>query len=288
MTTYGHELRFGVFITPYNDPPRFAVDRAVHAEQVGLDLVTFQDHPYQPRFHDTVALLAWTAAETERIRLAASVHVLPLRPPALLARQAATIDLLGGGRFELGLGAGAFWDAIEAMGGPRRTPGEAVQALEDAIDVIHGIWDVSTKERLEAGGGIYRIAGAKRGPAPAHHMEIWVGAYGPRMMDLIGRKADGWLPSVGRASADVIADRTRRIDEAARHVGRSPSEIRRIANLGLGEQGMDAPRLIDTIVDLARTHGFSTFTLATDDPEAMEVYATTVAPEVRKTLGDRT
>jgi alkanesulfonate monooxygenase SsuD/methylene tetrahydromethanopterin reductase-like flavin-dependent oxidoreductase (luciferase family) len=106
--------RFGVFVTPYNDPPRHAVELAKHAEQVGLDLVTFQDHPYQPRFHDTVALLAWTGAETERIRLASAVHVLPLRRPAVLAKQAATIDLLSGGRFELGLGAGGFWDAIEA------------------------------------------------------------------------------------------------------------------------------------------------------------------------------
>lgn len=287
MPTYDqHEIRFGVFITPYNDPPRFAVDRAIHAERVGLDLVTFQDHPYQPRFHDTLTLLAWVAAETERIRLASAVHALPLRPPAVLARAAASIDHLSGGRFELGLGAGAFWDAIEAMGGPRRTPGESVDALEDAIDVIRGIWDVSTREHLEAGGEHYRISGAKRGPAPAHDMEIWVGAYGPRMMDLIGRKADGWLPSVGRMSPDVLADRTRRIDEAAARAGRSPSDIRRIANLGLGESGLDAPRMVDAIVDLADTHGFSTFILATDDPGHIETYATLVAPRVREKFGD--
>ena len=80
----------------------------------------------------TLSLLAWTAAVTERVRVASLVHSLPLRPPAVLARAAASIDLLSGGRFELGLGAGTFWDAVEAMGGPRRSPGESLDALEDA------------------------------------------------------------------------------------------------------------------------------------------------------------
>lgn len=285
MPTYDHELRFGVFITPLNDPPRHAVDLAVHAEEVGLDLVTYQDHPYQPRFHDTLALLTWTAAVSERVRLASLVHSLPMRPPAVLARAAASIDILSGGRFELGLGAGAFWDAIEAMGGPRRSPGEALDALEDGIDVIRGIWDVSTRERLEAGGDQYRISGAKRGPAPAHDMEIWVGAYGPRMMDLIGRKADGWVPSIGRISPEDLADRTRRIDEAAQRSGRSPSAIRRIANLGLGPEAADATQLIQTIEWLAGDYGFSTFVLATDDRDQIATYATEVAPAIRQLLG---
>lgn len=277
--------RFGVFVTPYNDPPRHAVELAKHAEQVGLDLVTFQDHPYQPRFHDTVALLAWTSAETERIRLASAVHVLPLRRPAVLAKQAATIDLLSGGRFELGLGAGGFWDAIEAMGGPRRTPGEAVAALDEAIDVIRGLWDTESRERLEAGGQHYRVSGAKRGPAPAHDMEIWVGAYGPKMMGLIGRKADGWLPSIGRVPFDELRERARQLDEAAVAAGRSPAEIRRIANLGLGESAFDPGRLADLIVALARELRFSTFTLATDDPAVIEAYATLVAPRARAEIG---
>ena len=285
MPTYDHELRFGVFITPLNDPPRHAVDLAIHAERVGLDLVTFQDHPYQPRFHDTLPLLTWTAAVTERVRLASLVHSLPLRPPAVLARAASSIDHLSGGRFELGLGAGTFWDAVEAMGGPRRSPGESLDALEDAIDVIRGIWDDTTRDRLEAGGDHYRISGAKRGPAPAHDMEIWVGAYGPKMMDLIGRKADGWVPSIGRISPEDLADRSRRIDEAARRAGRPPSAIRRIANLGLGPEAADATQLIQTIEWLAGDYGFSTFVLATDDRDQIATYATEVAPAVRQLLG---
>ena len=85
------------------------------SEQAGLDLVTFQDHPYQPAFLDTWTLLSYVAARTSRVRLAPNVTNLPLRPPAVLARCVASLDLLSGGRVELGLGAGAFWDAIEAM-----------------------------------------------------------------------------------------------------------------------------------------------------------------------------
>ena len=123
MTTYGHDLQFGSFLTPSAGTPDTVVALAQLSEQVGLDLVTFQDHPYQPAFLDTWTLLSYVAARTEVIRLAPNVLNLPLRLPAVIARSAASLDLLSGGRLELGIGAGAFWDAIEAMGGPRRSPG---------------------------------------------------------------------------------------------------------------------------------------------------------------------
>src|SRR5690606_13858488 len=140
MRDQGLDLRFGTFITPKNDPPEFAVELAVHSERLGFDLVTFQDHPYQPRFHDTSTHPTWRAARTERVHLSANVHNLPMRPPAVLARAAASLDLLSGGRFELALGAGAFWDAMVAMGVERRTPGESVDALFEAVEVIRAIW----------------------------------------------------------------------------------------------------------------------------------------------------
>ena len=122
MTDYGHAIEFGTFITPLNAPPEQPVLLARHAEELGFEFATFQDHPYQPRFHDTWTLMSWVAAQTSRIRLLGNVHNLPLRPPAVLARSVASLDLLSGGRVELGIGAGGFWDAIEAMGGGRLTP----------------------------------------------------------------------------------------------------------------------------------------------------------------------
>src|ERR671924_1856599 len=126
MTDYGHELLFGTFVTPVAQPAMHAVELAVVADRAGLDLVTFQDHPYQSAFHDTWTLLSFVASRTQHIHLSPNVLNLPLRQPAVLARSAASLDLLSGGRFELGIGAGGVWDAIEAMGGRRLTPGQSI------------------------------------------------------------------------------------------------------------------------------------------------------------------
>src|SRR5690606_7602954 len=196
MPDYGHDLRFGSFVTPSAAAPHQVVALAELSEEVGLDLVTFQDHPYQAAFLDTWTLLSWVAARTERIRLAGNVLNLPLRPPAVLARSVASLDRLSGGRVEPGLGAGGLWDPAGAMGGQRLTPGESVDALSEGIDVIRCLWVTSTRARLVAGGAHHHVDGAKRGPAPAHDVEIWVGALKPRMLRLVGAKADGWLPSL--------------------------------------------------------------------------------------------
>ena len=135
MTDYGHDLLFGTFLTPAAAQPQAAVALTQLSEQAGLDLATFQDHPYQPGFLDSWTLLSYVAARTEQIRLSLNVVNLPLRQPAVLARSAASLDLLTGGRIELGLGSGAFWEAIEAMGAPRLTPGQGVQALTEAIEI---------------------------------------------------------------------------------------------------------------------------------------------------------
>ncbi|HEX6509220.1 MAG TPA: LLM class flavin-dependent oxidoreductase, partial [Chloroflexota bacterium] len=140
MTDYGHDLLFGTFITPLAQPALHAVELAMVSERAGLDLVTFQDHPYQPRFHDIWTLLSFVASRTRQIHVSGNVLNLPLRQPAVLARSSASLDLLSGGRVELGIGAGGFWDAIEAMGGRRLTAGQSIKALEEAIQIIREIW----------------------------------------------------------------------------------------------------------------------------------------------------
>lgn len=269
MTDYGHPLEFGTFITPSNADPAAVVGLAQLSEELGFDLVTFQDHPYQPRFLDTWTLMSWVLASTSRIHVAPNVLNVPLRPPAVVARAAVSLDLLSGGRFDLALGAGGFWDAIAAMGGPRRTPGEAFQAFEEALDVIHGIWDVSDRSPLRVEGEFYSLDGAKRGPAPAHDMPIWVGASGPRMLRLIGRKADGWLPSYGRFGPGELAQGNKIIDEAAVAAGRKPSDVRRLINVPA-----DLPA--EELTRLAREDGFSVFIVAADDPEELRRFAETI------------
>lgn len=280
MSDYGHDLEFGTFITPVNRPPRQAVELAQQSERLGFELASFQDHPYQPAFHDTWTLMSYIAAATSRIRLTGNVHNLPLRQPAVLARSVASLDLLTGGRIELGLGAGGFWDAIEAMGGTRLTPGDAVTALAEAIDIIRGIWNAGNSERLVAGGAFHRVDGAKRGPRPAHEVPIWVGAYKPRMLRLIGTSADGWLPSLGYLKPEQLAGMNARIDDAAHAAGRTAGDIRRLLNVGALSGG--AAQQADTLASLALEHGFSTFFIAGDEPRALEAFAHEVAPRVRE------
>jgi alkanesulfonate monooxygenase SsuD/methylene tetrahydromethanopterin reductase-like flavin-dependent oxidoreductase (luciferase family) len=275
---YGHELEFGAFITPAAADPQVPVVLAQVAEAAGLDLVTFQDHPYQPRFLDTWTLMSFVAARTGGIRIAPNVLNIPLRPPAVVARSAASLDLLSGGRFELGLGAGAFWDAIVAMGGTRLTPGQAVNALEEAIDVIRELWDADERRGAFTDGEHHHVHGAKRGPRPAHDIPIWIGAYKPRMLALTGRKGDGWLPSLGHLASGDLGRGSIGIDEAASSVGRDPREIRRLLNVGSPQ---DAGATTERLAAMALEDGIGTFIFATDDPASLQRIGEEIAPAVR-------
>ncbi|GAB2647643.1 LLM class flavin-dependent oxidoreductase [Kribbella swartbergensis] len=285
---YGHELVFGTFLTPAIDNPDRVIALAQLTEQVGLDLVTFQDHPYQPRLMDAWTLVSVVAAQTQRIKVATNVANLPLRHPVVLARSVATLDLISGGRVELGLGAGGFLDAVAANAGPRLTTGQSITALEEAIAIMREVW---TPE----GGGIrlpgkhYAMAGAKRGPKPAHDVEIWLGAYKPRMLAVTGRLADGWLPSSAYAGPDQLAAMNKIIDEAAVEAGRDPASVRRLYNLSgrfSGRGGfLQGPEelWIDQLAELTLGEGMSTYVLGSDDPDDIRRFAE-VAAGVREAV----
>ncbi|HEY2509090.1 MAG TPA: LLM class flavin-dependent oxidoreductase [Streptosporangiaceae bacterium] len=290
MTDYGHELLFGSFITPDANAPEQVVALAQLAERVGLDLATFQDHPYQPRFLDTWTLMSYVAAATSRIRLSANVLNLPLRQPVVLARSAASLDLLSGGRLELGIGAGGFWDAIEAAGGRRLTPAQSVDALDEAIAIIRAVWAADERSGIRLPGEHYQVAGAKRGPAPAHDVGIWVGAYKPRMLRLIGRAADGWLPSLPYLSRGIaeLPDMNAQIDEAASAAGRAPADVRRLLNItgqftatGSGLLTGPPDQWAEELAGFAIDYGISGFIMMGDDPTAVETFGQEVAPTVR-------
>jgi alkanesulfonate monooxygenase SsuD/methylene tetrahydromethanopterin reductase-like flavin-dependent oxidoreductase (luciferase family) len=280
VADYGHALEFGAFITPSSADAAAVVELAVVADRAGLDLVGFQDHPYIPRFLDTWTLLSFVAARTSRVRLAPNVVNLPLRPPAVLARAAASLDLLSGGRVELGLGAGGRWDAIEGMGGTRLTPGQSVDALEEAIDVVRLLWDADRPDEVSFEGSHYRLSGAERGPKPAHRIQIWLGAYQPRMLSLTGRKADGWLPSMPYLQPGDLAAGNAAIDEAAREAGRDPAEIRRLLNVAPAPE--TSAEAVEFLTPLALEDGVGTFLLVADDANLIERWAAEVAPAVRE------
>jgi alkanesulfonate monooxygenase SsuD/methylene tetrahydromethanopterin reductase-like flavin-dependent oxidoreductase (luciferase family) len=282
-------LTFGVFLSPDAGRRDDVLAQTVAAEAAGLDLVGIQDHPYQRRFLDTWVLIGHLLARTSQIRIFPAVANLPLRSPAMMAKAAASLDLLSGGRFELGLGAGAFWDAIAGMGGPRRTAGESVEAVEETIRILRRAWEPDGSLRHE--GRHYRLD-YQPGPPPAHPIRIWLGSYGPRMLALTGRLADGWFPSLGYLGPEDAPNARRQIDEAARGAGRDPSEMARIYNLsGTITDGGPAQGLLDGPAEhwaevLTRFNaelGFDGFVLAPSAPELEQIerFGAAVAPAVR-------
>ena len=287
MPDYGHDLLFGVFVPPSAQQADAVLALARRADEVGLDLVSVQDHPYNPQFLDAWTLLTAIAAATSRVRVFPNVANLPLRPPAMLARAVATLDILSGGRAELGIGAGAFWDAIEAMGGPRRSAGESVAALREAIGVIRALWAPGRGARLA--GDYYSLAGAKPGPFPVHDAGIWVGSYKERMLRLTGELADGWLPSAPYAPPEQLAGMNAVIDAAATDAGRSPRDVRRLYNItgsfeGSGARFLQGPpkAWAEQLAGLALDEGISGFILMVDDTQAIDRFAAEVAPAVRE------
>jgi alkanesulfonate monooxygenase SsuD/methylene tetrahydromethanopterin reductase-like flavin-dependent oxidoreductase (luciferase family) len=286
---YGRPLEVGISIVPASADAELARSLARRADELGLDLVGIQDHPYQWRFLDTWSLMADLLARTERIRLFPDVANLPLRPPAMLAKQAATLDALSGGRFELGLGAGAFWEAIGAMGGPIRSGREALQALEEAIRIIRAFW--SGERTIAFDGEHYSVRGLHPGPAPAHPIGIWLGVGKPRALALTGRLADGWVPSLSWATPDLVPDMMRRIDDGAAAAGRDPSEIRRVYNVGgtiadgPTQDLLEGPpeQWVETLAGFAEELGFDTFVFWPDDEPLVQLerFANEVVPALR-------
>ena len=191
----------------------------------------------------------------------------------------------------MGLGAGAFWDAVVGMGGPRRSPGEAVRSLEEAIKVMRMVW--SDERSLRFDGEFYSLKGMRPGPHPLHDIGIWVGAYGPKMLDLIGKIAEGWVPSLGYAPPGRLPEMNKRIDEGAQRAGREPGEIRRAYNLSgnIGTEGeglLEGPasRWVETLTGFALEHGMDTFIYwpSGDHERQVEVFAGEVVPAVKEAV----
>jgi hemerythrin-like domain-containing protein len=288
MPDYGHDLLFGASVPPSARDFEAVLAIAELADDLGLDIIGFQDHPYQAAFLDAWTLLSYVAARTQRIRLFPNVANIPLRPPAVLARSATALDILSHGRVELGLGAGYFIDPIVAMGGPRRTPGELVDALEEAIAVIRALWTPGPP--VDYTGKYYSLHGARPGPPPPHRIAIWLGAYKKRMLRLTGRAADGWIPSVGYASPAELGEMNQAIDAAAEEAGRRPADVRRGYNVSgsfaAGGSGfLKGPSLIwaEQLTELALRDGISAFNLGTSPGAESDVrrWAEDVVPAVR-------
>ena len=282
-------LAFGGNVDPTAADPTWPLRLARVIDAAGLEFIGIQDHPYNATFLDTWTLIATLTQVTQQVRFFPNVANLPLRPPAMLAKAAASLDVLSGGRIELGLGAGAFWEAIAAMGGPSRSPGAAVEALEEAIQIIQAFW--SDARTVRFAGKHYQVRGARPGPRPAHAIGLWLGAYGPRMLALTGRRADGWVPSLSYAPPERLPEMQQRIDAAAREAGRRPQDIRRVYNVmgqittGPAQRLLVGPvsHWIEELTRFAVEFGMDTFMFwpAEDRMRQIERFAAEVVPGVR-------
>ena len=274
---YRHDLQFGAFIAPVARQADAVVELSRLADVAGLDIVSFQDHPYQSAFLDTWTLLSVVAAATTNVRVAPNVANLPLRPPVVLARSAASLDILSGGRVELGLGAGTYHDALVALGLPRLTAGQSVDALAEAVDVIRAIWRADGPVHHD--GTHFHLDGAEPGPRPAHAIEIWLGAYKPRMLRLTGAKADGWLPSLGYVELEQLPDMNARIDAAAEQAGRRPEAIRRMLNI-------NGSWSAEQLTELTLSTGTSAYILMVSSATDLRRFAEEIAPATRELVAE--
>ena len=291
MPDHGRRLEFGGNLDPTADFE--AATRTARAiDRAGLDFISVQDHPYQRRFFDTWTLISALVPLTERVRFVTDVVNLPLRPAPMLAKAAASLDVISGGRIELGLGAGAFSEATEAMGGPELNPAERVDAVEEALDVMRLMWGDQRSVRYD--GEHYALGGYKPGPRPAHAIEIWLGAFGPRMLRLTGARADGWIPSSSYVPPEKARSLNLRIDDAAIGAGRDPKAVRRAYNLmgAIGERDADGLTgsvndWVETLTGYVTEVGMDTFLFwptVEDRIGQLERFAREVVPGVTETV----
>jgi alkanesulfonate monooxygenase SsuD/methylene tetrahydromethanopterin reductase-like flavin-dependent oxidoreductase (luciferase family) len=288
--------QFGINIHTRMRPDADLVGEALHAEQLGFDLVTLHGDVLHgsASSYETWTLLTWLAARSTRIRLAPLVLALPNRHPAVLAKMAETLDRLSAGRLVLTLGSGASMNdpAFRAFGLAQRSPREKVGALEEAIDVLRGLWSSSG---FSYAGQHFQTEGATIEPKPSHPIPIWLGAFGDRMVDLVGRKADGWLPTFQFLPPEQAYRKLERIRKVAEESGRNPDEITYAYNIpALVEAGSStsggqiagsAAEVAKHLADFVR-HGFTLLNLWPGGLAEIqrELLAREVLPTVRDLL----
>jgi alkanesulfonate monooxygenase SsuD/methylene tetrahydromethanopterin reductase-like flavin-dependent oxidoreductase (luciferase family) len=282
---------FGLNIATAADSGADPVARAVEAEELGFDFVSASDHPCgtNPSF-ETWTMLSWIAASTSRIRVATRVLGVPYRPPTMVAKMAETFDRLSGGRLILGLGGGYSDEEFRAFGLRVPTAGEKVDGLAEAVQIARGLW---AEPKFSFDGSQYRTEEADLEPKPDHRIPIWLGTYGPRALEVTGRLADGWIPSLPYAPPDRVAGMRDRVLAAARDAGRDPSEITRAYNVGVrvdarpGEQTDIVSGPADVVVDRLLSFanlGFTAINFMVSGPDfarQVEVLAREVIPAVR-------
>ena len=287
------ELGFGLFLGQVNQSWDRVLERFCLAEELGYDHAWLVDH-----FVDTdgdldkPCLEAWTllaavAARTERIRLGVLVSSNTFRHPALLLKEAVTVDHVSGGRLTLGVGTGWHEPEHRMYGIPFPPAAERVDRLEEAVQVMDALM---TRERTTFEGRHYRVRDAPFEPKPVQHprVPLLIAAHRPRMLRLAARHADVWdtfppLPKAATAGmTDDLANRVRMLERACRDVGRDPRSLRR--STWAGGDVLHSPEAFFAWVAAHRALGFTDFTTglpAAEHLASARRIATEVIPALR-------
>ena len=302
MTAVTNTPLFGIAIEPNTVGVDEAFRRAELADASNVDLITIQDHPYNPEFLDTWTLLSALAARTERVHLATNMLNSPLRPPAMMAKMAATLDVISGGRLELGLGSGGYVEGMRAWGGVvGETPGERYQAFREYLDILQGMLSAAGRQ-FAYHGKFYQLGTLMSGPEPAHRIHLWIGAGQERMLRLAGSRGDGWLIGTIYILPEQLDQVNQWLDEGAIKAGRKPEDVRRGYNLfgaiqtHAGERfRFNRPGLlqgspqewVDTLLHFHRRYRHDTFIfwpVAGDGETQEKIFLNEIVPEVRERI----
>jgi alkanesulfonate monooxygenase SsuD/methylene tetrahydromethanopterin reductase-like flavin-dependent oxidoreductase (luciferase family) len=287
------DLIFGVGVPTSAAPGDDPAGLAREAERLGYDFVSAADHPCGSNpSYETMTMLTWIAARTSRVKVASRVLAVPFRRPAMVAKLAASLDLLSSGRFILGLGGGYSDQEIASLGGPVLSPAEKIDGLAEAIQIIRGAW---TQSGFTQEGRHHSVHNLEMEPKPAVPIPVWLGAFGPRALAVTGRLADGWIPSLGYMPVEEIPVMRRRIDAVAEAAGRRPDQIRSVLNLSIRVDpdaqaqpdavAGSANQVVSQLRDLLGL-GFTGFNFMTSGPDqitSMRRLAEDVLPILRST-----
>lgn len=186
------------------------VGRARDAERAGFAGIALMDHLAPPGASDApmfeaLATAGWLAAHSERLIVSPLVLCDSFRHPAVLAKQAVTLDHASGGRFELGIGWGSVADEIEAYGVGDASPGARVARLAETLEVLRRLW---SGETVRFDGAYHRLRAVLQKPTPLRSIPIVIGGTGPRTLELVAAHADWWNVPADRV-ADLDAMRAR-------------------------------------------------------------------------------
>ena len=286
-------LRFGLFLSQANKEWAQVADEFELAEELGYDHAWLVDHfvntdgaPGDPCL-EAWTLLAALAARTTRIRLGVLVTSNTFRNPALLIKEAVTVDHVSGGRLILGLGTGWHEDEHRRYGLALPPPRERVDRLEETVQIAHLLMN---RERTTFAGRYYALYEAPLSPKPLQRprIPVLIAAHRPRMLRIAARYADMWdtfATAAGTATAGVaneVAERAAQVDRYCAEAGRHPGQVRR--STWTGGHVLRSERAFVEFVERHRALGFTDFTTGLprgSEPASLRRIARNVIPELR-------